>query len=123
MLGLLDQGRINVLLGELSLYFKGCNSKKRRTLAGYFEKHAPRMRYDRFRKLAIPLGSGAVESCVRRLVNLRLKGNGIFLSEKNAEWLLHLRGQLLADRWNQMVDTILQAIAVWEEDIRLNACG
>lgn len=114
MLSLLDHGRIDALLGELSLYFKGCNSKTRRGLARYFEKHALRMRYDRFRRLKIPLGSGAIESCVRRLINLRLKGNGIFWREENAEWLLHLRGQFLAGRWESMIDQVLQPVLLWE---------
>lgn len=38
-----------------------------------------------------PLGSGAIESAMRRVVNLRLKGGGIFWHESNANALLLLR--------------------------------
>jgi hypothetical protein len=36
------------------------------------------------------LGSGAIESSIRRVINLRLKGNGIFWLEENAEAILAL---------------------------------
>jgi hypothetical protein len=67
-----------------------------------------RTRYDQFKAPNIPLGSGAVESCVRRLVNLRMKGNSIFWRLDNAERLLFLRGQLLAGRWDSFIDAVLQ---------------
>ena len=121
MRGLLDQGRIRDMETEFSIYFKGCNSKKPRKIAAYFSTHANRMAYARYRRMAIPLGSGAVESCVRRLVNLRLKGNGIFWTETNAEQVLHLRGQYLAGRWNEFVDRILQPITFWNQAETSNA--
>jgi hypothetical protein len=87
---LLDQGNIEVMQEEFARYYRGCNSKARRKLAAYFERNIERMRYDQFKAANIPLGSGAVESCVRRLVNLRMKGNGIFWRLDNAERLLFL---------------------------------
>jgi len=48
----------------------------------------------------IPIGSGAIESAIRRVVNLRLKGAGMFWLEANAEAFLHLRCQLKVGRWN-----------------------
>jgi hypothetical protein len=49
------------------------------------------MNYDRFTKLAIPRGSGAIESSIRRVINLRMKNNGMFWREENAEIMLQLR--------------------------------
>lgn len=109
---LLDKGSLETMQEEFAKYFKGCNSKIRRKIAAYFERNAERMRYDQFRAAKLPLGSGAVESCVRRLVNLRMKGNGIFWRLENAERLLLLRGQLLAGRWDQFVDAVLQPNAL-----------
>jgi len=42
----------------------------------YLEKHAfaGHMDYGTFRKLGVPLGSGAIESAIRRVVNLRFEG-------------------------------------------------
>ena len=105
---LLDKGDLESMQAEFAKYFKGCNSKVRRKIAAYFERNTKRMRYDQFREAKLPLGSGAVESCVRRLVNLRMKGNGIFWKLENAERLLLLRGQLLAGRWDQFVDAVLR---------------
>ena len=105
---LLDKGKLELLQDEFAKYFRGCNSKVRRKIAAYFERNAERMRYDQFREAKLPLGSGAVESCVRRLVNLRMKGNGIFWRLENAERLLLMRGQLLAGRWDQFVDAVLR---------------
>lgn len=113
MKNLLDKGKLELLQDEFSKYFRGCNSKVRRKIAAYFERNADRMRYDQFRKAKLPLGSGDVESCVRRLVNLRMKGNGIFWRLENAERLLLMRGQLLAGRWDQFVDAIL-----WPNELR-----
>jgi hypothetical protein len=110
---LLDKGDLETMQDEFARYFRGCNSKVRRKLAAYFERNTERMRYDRFRAAKLPLGSGAVESCVRRLVNLRMKGNGIFWRLENAERLLLLRGQLLAGRWDQFVDAVLRPNELW----------
>ena len=47
----------------------------------YLTKHsdAGRLRYNCFRCRGVPMGSGAIESTIRRVINLRLKGNGILL--------------------------------------------
>ena len=41
-----------------------------------------------FRRRGVPLGSGAIESAIRRVINLRLKGNSISWYEENAEGML-----------------------------------
>jgi hypothetical protein len=46
------------------------------------------------------LGSGAMESAIRRGVNLRLKGAGIFWHKASAEAMLLLRAYYKAGRWN-----------------------
>lgn len=42
------------------------------------------------------MGSGAVESAIRRVINLRLKGPSIFWRGPNAERVLHMRAYLKA---------------------------
>ena len=44
-------------------------------------------------------GSGAVESSIRRVVNLRMKGNSIFWKEDSANNMLFLRSYYKAGRW------------------------
>ncbi len=50
-----------------------------------------------------PIGSGAVESAVRRTVNLRMKGNSIFWLDEHAEPMLHMRACLVTERWEDMI--------------------
>jgi hypothetical protein len=69
----------------------------------YLEKHAMagHMSYRVFRRRGLPLGSGAIESAIRRVVNLRLKGNGITWYQGNAEGMLVMRAAVLTKRWNE----------------------
>ena len=69
----------------------------------YFEERKDRMRYDVYRRRGIPLGSGAVESAIRRVINLRLKGPSIFWRKENAERVLHMRCYLKAGRWDELM--------------------
>jgi len=115
MTRLLLEDRVAEVVEQRSI-FKGRGAKKRRKLFSYFVERADKMLYATFRKKALPIGSGAVESCVRRVVNLRLKGNGIFWNIENAEAVLHLRAQLLCGRWDEFVQTILRPEDVWTLD-------
>ena len=49
------------------------------TELSYLERHGEQghLDYARFRRRGVPLGSGAIESAIRRVINLRLKGNSI----------------------------------------------
>jgi len=47
------------------------------------------------------------------VINLRLKGNGIFWCPSNSEGILHLRAQLLSGRWHDFVREVLQPTAFW----------
>ncbi len=55
----------------------------------------------------LPIGSGAIESLIRQVVNLRIKGNSKFWLKENAEIILHLRCQWIAGSWNNFCDSIL----------------
>jgi len=83
-------------------------SKALNAEVSYFVKHGrehKRMEYATLEKLGLPLGSGAMESAIRRVVNLRLKGAGIFWHKGNAEALLLLRCFAKAGR-SQDLDTL-----------------
>jgi len=58
------------------------------------------LKYPTFRSLGLPLGSGAIESHIRRVVNLRLKGNSIYWREDGGEAILQIRAQVLTNRWD-----------------------
>ncbi len=75
----------------------------------YWARTRERMRYAKLRLAALPLGSGAVESAVRRVVNLRLKGASIVWTEEHAEGMLHLRAHAKSGRWDELERAVLAA--------------
>jgi hypothetical protein len=69
----------------------------------YFADNAERMRYDELRERNLPEGSGAVESAIRRVVNLRMKGNAKYWLKENAEAMITLRGALKTNRFGRLM--------------------
>jgi hypothetical protein len=53
------------------------------------------------RRRGLPQGSGAIESAIRRVINLRLKGPGLMWHEDNAEGALALRAAAVSERWEE----------------------
>ncbi len=76
----------------------------------FLDKHEAHLRYDWFRYRGHPLGSGAIESAIRRVINLRLKGNGIYWKEENAEAMLVLRAAALTGRWEEAMERVQAAM-------------
>jgi hypothetical protein len=89
------------------------------TELSYLERHGEEghLDYARFRRRGVPWGSGAIESAIRRVINLRLKGNSISWYEENAEGMLRLRCLVLSNRWD---DTFAQISASLASDRRLD---
>ncbi len=85
----------------------------------YLNRHGEdgHLDYATYRRRGLPSGSGAIESAIRRVINLRLKGNSIFWEEENAEGMLVLRGLVLSGRWNEVFAKITESLA---HDRRLN---
>jgi hypothetical protein len=76
------------------------------TELSYLERHglAGRLAYVTFRRRGVPIGSGAIESAIRRVVNLRLKSNGMLWRVENAEAVLVLRAAELTGRWDETLE-------------------
>ena len=91
----------------------------------YLSRHAAagRLWYDCFRCRGVPLGSGAIENTVRRLINLRLKGTSTFWEEANAEVVIQLRAAVLSGRWDQVLDRTRAATARPTDGLALGAAG
>jgi hypothetical protein len=70
---------------------------------GYVEAHAHRMRYVTLEARKLPIGSGQVESAVRRVINLRFKAPGSFWTETTVSGLMHLRAAFKAGRWDDVM--------------------
>jgi hypothetical protein len=112
--GLLKAGKSRVVLDELEA-LAGGRSKKEPIWReiGYLTRHseAGRLRYDCFRYRGVPRGSGAIESTIRRVINLRLKGNSIYWTEGNAEAVFQLRAAVISGRWEEIVEHTRKAMA------------
>jgi len=81
--------------------------KMKKALA-YFEKHSGRMRYHSVSSMKLPIGSGLVESAVRRVINLRFKAPGSFWNENTVNGLMHLRACFKAGRWDELMRRVLR---------------
>ena len=77
---LLDKGKIEKLVSELhSIATTNPQlAEKIRTEAVYFERNAERMRYPRFRRQHLFVGSGVIEAGCKTVVGSRLKQSGMF---------------------------------------------
>lgn len=93
---LLFQGKMNELFEQVK---RLPNQKAAKKFQTYFLDNQQRMRYAEFRDRHLPIGSGFIESAIRRVINLRLKSTGSFWLLENAEALMFLRATSLYGRW------------------------
>ena len=74
----------------------------------YLQDRLPQLAYADFLAAGYPIGSGAVESANKRVVEARLKGAGMHWTVPNANALLALRGVLCSQRWDTCWQPIVQ---------------
>jgi hypothetical protein len=100
---LLRTGKIKDLIEEMqTLLAKRPRSKALQRHYHYFEHNRSRFAYAWARRCRLPNGSGPMESAIRRVINLRLKGPGIFWHEETAEAMLMIRSYYKAQRWEDL---------------------
>jgi hypothetical protein len=102
---LLDKGKIEKLVGVLRA-LPSNNSEvvqKLRSEAEYFERNAERMRYPRFRRQHLFVGSGVIEAGCKTVVASRLKRSGMFWTVRRANAILALRCSLLNGRFRGLL--------------------
>jgi hypothetical protein len=85
----------------------GRRGRKMNTAIQYFERHSERMAYVDLDRRHLPVGSGPVESAIRRVVNLRFKAPSIFWEADNVAELMHLRAAFKCGRWHEMLERVL----------------
>jgi hypothetical protein len=106
---LLLQGQIDKLIAALHSACRGRRNKDLIREKNYFLNNRHRFKYRYARRRHLPIGSGPMESAIRRVVNLRLKGAGIFWHEHNANAMLLLRSYYKAGRWTTLVALVTSA--------------
>ena len=65
------------------------------------------MRYVALEARKLSIGSGQVESAVRRVINLRFKAPGSFWTATTVSGLMHLRAAFKAGRWDDVMIGVL----------------
>lgn len=90
---LLDKGKIEKLVLSLrSIEVSNAElAEKIRIEAEYFDKNAERMRYPKFRRQHLFVGSGVIEAGCKTVIGSRLKRSGMFWSVRGANAILALR--------------------------------
>jgi hypothetical protein len=102
----------DTFIGELAEAIGPRPGKTLRREYNYMLTNRNAIDYRSFLAHHLPIGSGAVESAVRRVINLRLKGAGMFWLQKNAEGFLHLRCQTKSDNWTAFFRRALQTVSM-----------
>jgi hypothetical protein len=98
---LLDKGKIEKLVFSLRST-SSTNAdvlEKIRTEADYFERNAERMRYPKFRRQHLFVGSGVIEAGCKTVIGSRLKQSGMFWTVQGANSIIALRCRHLNGRF------------------------
>ncbi len=67
----------------------------------YLEKREAHMQYPVYQEQGLPIGSGAVESGNKLVVEARLKGSGMHWAREHVNPMLGLRNAACSDRWDE----------------------
>jgi hypothetical protein len=110
---LLYDGNTEELVAHIDELAVGRRAKAIRSYQPYFTRNHKRMQYRSFAARHIPRGSGAIESAMRRVINLRMKSNAKFWVEENAEGMILLRSYLKAGRFDDLIDWSISTAAPW----------
>jgi hypothetical protein len=100
---LLFSGKVTRIADEVKSLLKvRTTSKIMKKLKSYFISNESRMQYAKNRAKKYPIGSGVIESAIRRVINMRVKSPGSFWKLGCAETVIYLRAQLLYGRWKNL---------------------
>jgi hypothetical protein len=106
--------------GQVSDVIKECRRLEREegraqmgNVANYLEKNKSRCVYDECVKQGWPRGSGVIESAVRQVLGMRVKGSGQFWKRESAERMIRLRSWYISGRLEQLFRWSLERRASW----------
>jgi len=105
------RGQISTMIDAVKQFCKEQKIKMIKEIKNqlaYFEKHIVHMQYTTFREQKLLCGSGAVESAIRRIINLRFKNVSSFWLEEHLEPLCFLRATFLSGRWSIFLNNLHQ---------------
>jgi len=99
------RGEIGAVIDEIKTLIGPNKTKEQTTWLKYFTTHGlihRRMDYSKSRTNKTPVGSGAIESAIRRVINLRVKSNATYWLRDNAEAVIRLRAWIKAGRAEEL---------------------
>ncbi len=97
----LRERRDDLYLGQTQKIIEPLERAGLTTQADYFRKNTRRMQYQEFREQDYPIGSGTVESGVKRIKN-RVSGPGMRWARPAAERMLILRAAVMSGNFDQL---------------------
>lgn len=98
LLDMLWEGQVDEVLFKLGRMKPRRSETKKclKELISYYKRNMQRMRYHKFRDMGYFIGSGAIESGVKNVVNVRMKGCGMRWDLDRADQLIHARAKYLS---------------------------
>jgi hypothetical protein len=102
---LLWNGNTDEIVKQFNTLFPKRTKEIERNI-NYFVKNKERMQYADFQANNLLVGSGIMESGIRRVINLRFKNASSFWNLDNVEGLFFLRSTFLAGRWKNMINKL-----------------
>lgn len=97
------------VLAELRPWVEGQETDLSKPLS-YLEKRESQMQYPVYQAQGWPIGSGAVESANKLVVEARLKGGGMHWAREQVNPMLALRNIVCSDRWAETWPQIAEGI-------------
>ena len=96
------EGRISSILS----YLAACSPNEQiRKCVGYFKNNSHRMNYALYRSNRFTIGSGAIESAHRTVVQCRMKQSGMHWKKWHVQSIVSLRAKFLSGHWDNIVDS------------------
>jgi hypothetical protein len=112
---LLLAGRVAEVIATVA-HYRGSDAaiikEQRERLVRYYRLNQERMRYDEYIRRGLYIGSGAIESAHRTVVQRRMKLSGQRWTNAGAEHMLNLRACSLSGKWALIENLIKYPAAV-----------
>lgn len=109
----LRQGRVQDVIDACDKLFREERREEMEGLANYLQNNKSRCGYDKCRENKLPCGSGVIESTVRQVLCMRIKGCGKFWKRAQCEQMVRLRSWQVSGRLEALINWALTRRAAW----------
>jgi len=109
---LLLKDKVKTVIENISMMKTSNNDElenTKRKLLNYYQKNTKRMMYNTFRKKGLLIGSGAIESAMKSVLQQRLKLSGQRWTKKGFQNVANLRVVYKSNQWERITDLVQKA--------------